>query len=92
MFSQNDFTKFSYKLKIIILAEMCIDVLTSFKDLSKKHQRIVNDKINIYIKLLPEDFESKINNDFDQICCEEMFENIQTRAATMIVLQCNDDI
>ena len=91
MFTQNDFAKHANKLRIIVLGDMCVDVTTPFRDLSKKHQRLVNEKLNSYIKALPNDFEEKINNDFNRVCEEELFEKLNLKAGTMLVPQIDED-
>jgi len=68
---------------MIVFSQLDIDVTRSFRELSKKQQRLVNLKINEYIYSLPETFDEKINEDFNIVCGDELFEDLHIKAAKM---------
>jgi len=50
--------------------------LTAFKSLRPKEQRRFNEKLNEYIKELPEDkcdWNAKMQDDFNEVCVREIF-------------------
>ena len=69
---------------------MSIDPLTHFRELSQKHQRIFNERMNTYINSLPIDFKDKINADYHRVCCEEIFDNLHKKAGNMKIPHIND--
>ena len=85
MFTPENFPAYANRIRMIVFSDMNIDLTRSFHELSKKQQRQVNLKINEYINSLPEDFDQKINQDFNEVCGDELFENFQIKASKMRV-------
>ena len=83
MFSPKDFPTYANRIRMIVFSQLDIDVTRSFRELSKKQQRLVNLKINEYIYSLPENFDEKINEDFNIVCGDELFEDLHIKAAKM---------
>ena len=83
MFSPQDFPTYANRIRMIVFSQLDIDVTRSFRELSKKQQRLVNIKINEYIYSLPENFDEKINEDFNIVCGDELFEDLHIKAAKM---------
>lgn len=64
------------KLHCIALSNCSIYPLTDFHSLSMKQQRIANEVINDYIQKLPKiNWISKLNEDFNRVCQEDIFNN-----------------
>ena len=83
MFTPEDFPTYANRIRMIVFSELNIDVTKSFHDLSKKQQRQVNMKVNEYIYSLPDNFEEKINDDFNMVCKDELFDNLHIKTSKM---------
>lgn len=67
------------------------DPMTQFKDLEPKQKRLFNEELNIYIRALTEDFETKITNDFTNVCQEEIFPFLNTKYKNLAVRPSNEE-
>jgi len=83
MFTPENFPTYANRIRMIVFSEMNIDVTKSFHDLSKKQQRQVNMQVNEYIYGLPENFEEKINDDFNMVCKDELFDDLHIKTSKM---------
>jgi hypothetical protein len=74
MFNREDFNG-DVKLKIVCIVMNLLGKppLTRFSQLLNKEKRHFNEKLNEYISLLPEEWETKINADFISMCNDEIF-------------------
>ena len=74
MFERENFNG-DVKLKIVCIVMNLLGKppLTRFSQLLNKEKRLFNEKLNEYIGLLPQEWESKINNDFISMCNDEIF-------------------
>lgn len=64
------------RLRVIIMDHMDYYPLTAFKSLRPKEQKRFNEKLNEYIKELPEDkcdWNAKMQDDFNEVCVREIF-------------------
>lgn len=64
------------RLRVIIMDHMDYHPLTPFKSLRPKEQKRFNEKLNEYIKELPEDerdWNAKMQEDFNEVCVREIF-------------------
>jgi hypothetical protein len=64
------------RLRVIIMDHMDYYPLTPFKSLRPKEQKRFNEKLNGYIKELPEDerdWNAKMQEDFNEVCVREIF-------------------
>ena len=78
MFSQDDFKGDTLiRLKVIINYKMGKNIMTEFKDLSPLKQKEFNIELNKYIKNLPDDWESELLRDFNEIVQSEVFHNLE---------------
>lgn len=78
MFSPEDFKnkEVGEKLHVITMSKLGKYPLTNVNTLSLKEKRIANEILNEYIRKLPDhNWNDKLNNDFNQICHEDIFEN-----------------
>lgn len=80
MFHKDDFIKKEVKdkLTVITLSKMGKYPLTDFETLTMKEKRIANEIVNGYISRLPvlrEEWEAKLQQDFNLVCNEEIFNN-----------------
>ena len=76
MFGLNDFKNKSVveKLQVIIMGEMGKNPLSSFRHLTTGDRRRFNDRLNAYVRALPDmDWELKMNEDFNRVCSEDLF-------------------
>lgn len=76
MFGPEDFKNKSVveKLQVIIMAEMGKNPLGSFRNLTMGDRRRFNDRLNAYVRALPEiEWELKLNDDFNRVCSEDLF-------------------
>ena len=82
------------KLQVVLMVEMGKPPLTPFKSLSVGNQRKFNERLNAYIKALPDledEWELKLQNDFNTACIEELF--IDTfKAENQFVAILNTDV
>jgi len=85
VFTQDDFKRFSQQLQVIIMSKRELDPMTDFRQLEPKQKRIFNEVLNEYIRLLPDDFEPTITNDFNLICNEEIFPFMNTKYKNMLI-------
>lgn len=83
MFTPQDFPTYANRIRMIVFSEMNIDVTKTFHELSKKQQRQVNLKVNEYIYSLPKNFDEKINDDFNTVCKDELFDDLHVKASKM---------
>ena len=82
------------KIQVVLMVEMGKPPLTSFKSLSVGNQRKFNEKLNAYIKELPdleEEWELKLQNDFNTACIEELYTKT-FKAENQFVAILNTDI
>lgn len=61
------------KLQVVIMGEMAKPPLTMFRSLTKGDQRRFNDRLNFYIRSLPEEWEDVLQRDFNRVCQEDLF-------------------
>ena len=79
-------------LQVYIMVQLNQPPLTSFKSLSGGKQKKFNELLNTYIRELPdEDWESKIQSDFNTACQDELFTQ-KFKAESNFVGILNDDI
>jgi len=82
------------KLQVVIMVELGKPPLTSFKSLSLGGQRKFNEKLNAYIKTLPELeelWELQLQQDFNRACIEELYVP-SFKAENQFVLHLNTDV
>jgi len=74
MFKKEDFNG-DVKLKIVCIVMNLLGKppLTRFSQLLNKEKRLFNEKLNEYIGLLPQEWETKLNDDFILMCNDEIF-------------------
>ena len=74
MFQKQNFEG-DVKLKIVCIVMNMLGKppLTRFSQLFAKDKRLFNEKLNEYIGLFPEEWETKINNDFILMANDEIF-------------------
>ena len=61
------------KLQMIIMGEMAKPPLMMFRSLSKGDQRRFNERLNLYIRALPDEWEAVLQQDFNRVCQEDLF-------------------
>lgn len=86
-FCPKDFEQHHERLRIIAYSKLHLNYFQAFSELSKRNQKLVNQEINNFIKLLPEEnYENIIIDLFQNICNDEIFdENFHKTAASMVV-------
>jgi hypothetical protein len=74
MFLKTDFEG-DTKMKICVIVMHLIGKppLTRFNQLLMKEKRLFNEKLNEFIENLPNEWEEKLQNEFHQICNDEIF-------------------
>lgn len=86
-FTLDNFHQFSQQLRVIIMSRQNHDPMTQFRDLEPKQKRLFNEELNIYIRALTEDFETKITEDFNFVCKEEIFPFLNTKYKKLAVVR-----
>jgi hypothetical protein len=76
MFTQEDFKEQTVRLKIIINYRLGIPIFTEWKDLSPLKQKEFNKELNVYIKSLPEKWAVQLYTDFNEICADKIFHDM----------------
>jgi hypothetical protein len=89
VFTQDDFTTHSVRLKIIINYKLGLNIFSEFKELSKLKKKEFNLKLNEYIKSLPADWEKTLLDDFNDICADQIFHNFEPEKMGVPVLTGN---
>jgi hypothetical protein len=72
-FGKDDFNpENAQRLSVIVMTKMGKPPLTPFKNLDPAVQKKFNRLMNEYIQALPDDYMSKLLEDFNQIVCEDI--------------------
>jgi hypothetical protein len=71
--TQEDFSRHAQRISVIIMVRMGKHALTSFHRLANGEQRKFNRLMNEYLRGLGEDWESKLIEDFNRTCDEDLF-------------------
>jgi predicted component of type VI protein secretion system len=76
-FTKEDFLnpEIGQRLSVIIMSKMDKYVLLPFNKLKAKEKKTFNELLNQYIFSLGEDWREKLEKDFNEICCDELFDD-----------------
>ena len=78
MFQQSDFCgDTAFRLRVIINYKLGLKVMTEFSSLSPLKQKEFNKLLNEYIKALPDDWEPKLVNEFNEIAYDQILHDIK---------------
>jgi len=92
MFTPDDFKgETAQRLQVIIMNRMSKHPLTNFKSMMEHEKKKFNVSLSQYIAELPDDWEGKILNDFNNACNDEIF-NEKFQAEQHPPLLINTDI
>jgi hypothetical protein len=93
-FSNSDFKGLTLqRLNSIVLIQLGEQIVGSFKDLPPIKQKKYNKILNQYIRELPEEgWDEKIQEDFNDICLEHLFENPKWSPEKIMGLQLSAEI
>lgn len=74
-FSMSDFKNREVleKIQVIIMSQMGKNPLGGFRDLSSGERKKFNLALNVYLISFPEEWELKLQNDFNTICIDDIF-------------------
>ena len=61
------------KLQVVIMGEMGKPPLMMFRSLTMGDKRRFNDRLNFYIRSLPEEWEAYLERDFNRACQDDLF-------------------
>lgn len=78
-------------IQVVLMVQLGKPPLTSFKSLSGGGQKKFNQALNAYIRELPEEWDAKLQEDFNTACNDELYTN-KFKAEAQFVGILNDDI
>jgi len=61
------------KLQVVIMGEMGKPPLMTFRNLTSGDRRRFNERLNLYIRALPDEWEEVLQRDFNRVCQEDLF-------------------
>ena len=76
VFSQEDFSEHSSRLRLIVMSKMNKPILTRFNQLDDREKKKFNKMLNQYIQSLPslkEEWMDKLVDDFNDLCLDNIF-------------------
>jgi len=71
--TQEDFAKHAQRISVIVMSRIGKHPLTSFNRLVNGEQRKFNRIMNEYLNSLGEDWETKLTEEFNRVCDEDLF-------------------
>lgn len=61
------------KLQVVIMGEMSKPPLMTFRNLTSGDKRRFNERLNFYVRALPDEWEDVLQQDFNRVCQEDLF-------------------